>query len=232
VSGDESIINGEPQSLVVQLRYGKDNVPKVPVDKPPPLAQEMQMKSTADTGLPGSSSTHLAPIQPPAAPASAQQYPSEATLQAPMPRMPPHSIPPSHWAPQPALGMHGSSMPPLLSAPETRPQLLPVAAQLPYAPQPQSFSQPPVMNASAMPRDTPAPHPSSYGATQQRPTMVAPSMPAASVPGTAPLEAPKPTQPAESNGISEAKQTEPGPSYPPGLPPMQSHFFQGRDPPH
>lgn len=37
-SGDESIANGEPPSLVVQLRYGKGKGPSVPVpvDKPPP----------------------------------------------------------------------------------------------------------------------------------------------------------------------------------------------------
>jgi hypothetical protein len=233
VSGDESIINGEPQSLVVQLRYGKDNVPNVPVDRPPPPAQDMQTKSITDTGLPGSSSTHLPPIQPPLAPVSAPQYHSEAMRQAPMPGMAMHSAPPPHWAPQPAHIINASPLAPTPQSQEARPQLPPMTAHLPPVPQSQTSFRPPAVNASAMTPGPPAlPPPSFYGTDSQRPTMAAPSMPSAPMSGTAPLEVPKHTQPAEPNGMSQAKPADPGSYYPPGMPPTQSRFFQGGNPPH
>ncbi|KAJ5833749.1 hypothetical protein N7474_002060 [Penicillium riverlandense] len=233
VSGDESIINGEPQSLVVQLRYGKENAPKVPVDKPPPPAQDLQTKSITDTGPPGSLSTHLPPIQPPPAPVSAAQYYSETMRQAPMPGMAMHSAPPLHWAPQPAQIMNASSLTPTPPSQEAKPQLPPMTAHLHPVAHPQSFSRPPAMNASAMTPGPPAPHPPSfYGTDSQRPTVVAPSMPSAPMSGPAPLETPKHTQPAESNGVTQAKPAEPGSYYPPGMPPTQSPFFQGGNPPH
>ncbi|KAJ5108509.1 hypothetical protein N7456_005184 [Penicillium angulare] len=61
VSGDESIINGEPPSLVVQLRYGKGNPsgePKPSVDEPPPV-QDVQMKEPSNAGNPTDSHAPL-----------------------------------------------------------------------------------------------------------------------------------------------------------------------------
>lgn len=233
VSGDESIVNGEPQSLVVQLRYGKDNAANVPVDRPPPPAQDMQTKSTTDTGLPGSSSTHLPPIQPPPALASVPQHHSGAMRQAPMPTMAMHSAPPPQWAPQPAQIMNASPLQPPAPSQEARPQLPPMAAHLPPVPQPQSFPRPPTMNASAVTPVPPTLPPQSfYGTDRERTTMAAPSMPPAPMSGPAPLEVSKHTQPTEPNGVSQAKPAEPGSYYPPGMPPTQSHFFQGGNPPH
>ncbi|KAJ5619004.1 hypothetical protein N7510_002988 [Penicillium lagena] len=231
VSGDESIINGEPQSLVVQLRYGKDNAPNVPVDRPPPPAQDTQAKSITETGLPGNSST-LPPIQSPLVPASVPQHHSEAMRQAPVPGMVMHPAPPPHWAPQAAQFINASPLPPIPPSLEARPQLPPLNANLPPAPQPQSVSRPPAINASAMNPGPPALPPPSYVADNQRPTMAAPSMLSAPMGGTAPLEASKHTQSVEPNGVSQAKPAQPSPYYPPGMPPTQSHFFHGGNPPH
>ncbi|KAJ6155565.1 hypothetical protein N7470_006131 [Penicillium chermesinum] len=52
-SGDESIIHGEPQSLVIQLRYGKgneSNAPKPPSDEPPPAQDAPYEGSQSDRG--------------------------------------------------------------------------------------------------------------------------------------------------------------------------------------
>lgn len=69
-SGDESIMNGEPPSLVVQLRYGKGNAPrdpKDPVDEPPPT-QDVRLKDISQTDV----STELsAPSQATTLPAPA-----------------------------------------------------------------------------------------------------------------------------------------------------------------
>lgn len=65
-SGDESVIDGEPRSLVVQLRYGKGSVPDAqqPSGDEPPPQQDTQMKeaiqqesSTNSSALPLPSQT-------------------------------------------------------------------------------------------------------------------------------------------------------------------------------
>ncbi|KAJ5573667.1 uncharacterized protein N7459_008094 [Penicillium hispanicum] len=106
-SGDESIINGEPPSLVVQLRYGKGNTPsepKPPVDEPPPF-QESQMRdvrqakpstepsvSVPSTSLPTALSLPAEPLpQKPAqsvAGTSATPIPSASTTQEAMSQAP------------------------------------------------------------------------------------------------------------------------------------------------
>lgn len=53
-SGDESIVNGEPPSLVVQLRYGRRNArhdSKVPDNEPPPR-REVQMNGDIQVEVP------------------------------------------------------------------------------------------------------------------------------------------------------------------------------------
>lgn len=65
-SGDESITKGEPQSLVVQLRVGKINVPSEhkPSDDEPPPSKDVQMKDVS-VGVPPTSqpTTDRAPTQ-------------------------------------------------------------------------------------------------------------------------------------------------------------------------
>ncbi|KAJ5223607.1 hypothetical protein N7468_008149 [Penicillium chermesinum] len=71
-SGDESIIHGEPQSLVIQLRYGKgneSNAPKPPSDEPPP-AQDAPMKEVSQTEVPTNTSAPTLPIPSQSASAS------------------------------------------------------------------------------------------------------------------------------------------------------------------
>ncbi|KAJ5653233.1 hypothetical protein N7490_000236 [Penicillium lividum] len=57
-SGDESIINGEPPSLVVQLRVGKGNMPseQKPANDEPPPVQDVQMKDISE-GVPSQFAT-------------------------------------------------------------------------------------------------------------------------------------------------------------------------------
>lgn len=71
-SGDESIMDGEPPSLVVQLRYGKGNAPgdpKVPLDEPP-SAQDAQMK---DANQEKASAQAPAPLQATSLPTAASE---------------------------------------------------------------------------------------------------------------------------------------------------------------
>jgi len=78
VSGNESIANGEPQSLVVQLRYGKGNVPgqpKVAKDEPP---------STQDTQMKDASQTETSPPSLPSLPPQSKPLPTPA----PVPHVP------------------------------------------------------------------------------------------------------------------------------------------------
>ena len=67
-SGDESIINGEPPSLVVQLRYGKGNAssnPTPPVDEPPPAqdTDASQVKEPANSAA-ALSTTSMQTVSP------------------------------------------------------------------------------------------------------------------------------------------------------------------------
>lgn len=114
VSGDESIVNGEPRSLVVQLRYGKGNDPresKIPVDEPPP-AQDVQMNDAGQTGV---SAEMPAPSQitslPASAPASEPGRPAETAQPAPniASSFPP--VPPLQQPSQPAPTLAPPQMP-------------------------------------------------------------------------------------------------------------------------
>ncbi|KAJ5241316.1 uncharacterized protein N7469_002907 [Penicillium citrinum] len=80
-SGDESIANGEPPSLVVQLRYGKGKGPSVPVpvDKPPP-AEHVKPHEMSRVEIPVKSS---APE-----PQSRPSYAPEAMVNPPEPSKP------------------------------------------------------------------------------------------------------------------------------------------------
>lgn len=123
VSGDESIVNGEPPSLVVQLRYGKGNGPrdsKVPVDEPPP-AQDVQMN---DAGQIGVHSAIPAPSQPTTLPTTAAgpetARPAETTQPAPTtaPSFPP--VPPLQQPAQPAPTLAPPPMPAASDSQETK----------------------------------------------------------------------------------------------------------------
>lgn len=105
-SGDESIMNGEPPSLVVQLRYGKGNAtrdPKVPVDEPPPT-QDVHMKAASQSGL----STE--PSAPSAAAGPVVDRPSETAQPAPTTTSSFPSVPTPKHSVQPA---------PVIAAPPT-----------------------------------------------------------------------------------------------------------------
>lgn len=116
VSGDESVVNGEPQSLVVQLRYGKHNapgVPKVPVDEPP-TAQDGHFTAVSEPRPPVAySSTHLPPASLPSfGPSSALSNSSETPRQVPTmtaPLVPP--VPAPEVVSQPAPAPSAPSMP-------------------------------------------------------------------------------------------------------------------------
>lgn len=98
-SGDESIMNGEPPSLVVQLRYGKGNAtrdPKVPVDEPPPT-QDVHVKDASQFGL---STEPSAPSAPAAGPVVDRS--SETAQPAPTTRPSFPSVPTPKQSVQPA----------------------------------------------------------------------------------------------------------------------------------
>lgn len=125
VSGDESIAIGEPQSLVVQLRYGKGKVPgqpKVALDEPPP-AQDTQMKDAseaeASTQQPVPPQPTLLPVPAPAT-VTAQLAPSAPAVAAP-------SFPPAPGpqVPQPAPTMAAVPLP-SMSTPQGATPLAPV----------------------------------------------------------------------------------------------------------
>jgi hypothetical protein len=109
VSGDDTITNGEPQSLVVQLRYGKGNLPsqpKVAQDEPPP-AQDAQM-------------TDVGEVKPSLHESFPHQTISFATPAATAPSFSPAPVP---QLPQPVPTMAAPSMPlasnPQKPAPQT-----------------------------------------------------------------------------------------------------------------
>ncbi|CAI7582236.1 hypothetical protein N7533_010064 [Penicillium manginii] len=98
MSGDESIVNGEPHSLVVQLRYGKGKVPSspIPVDEPPPdrrasqnemIKVEVRTASSASVSQPRPSYAPESMLNPsePAQPAQSTETPSSVPL-APLPQ--------------------------------------------------------------------------------------------------------------------------------------------------
>ncbi|KAJ5304117.1 Spo12 [Penicillium atrosanguineum] len=108
VSGDESITNGEPQSLVVQLRYGKGNMPsqpKVAQDEPPP-ARETEMKDASEAEPSAHPSLPLQPTSlPTPAPAS---FTAQSAPAVTAPSLPPAPVP---QVPQPAPTMAAPPMP-------------------------------------------------------------------------------------------------------------------------
>lgn len=142
VSGDESVVNGEPRSLVVQLRYGKGNGPhesKVPVEEPPPT-RDAQMNDAGQAGL---SAGMLASSQSTALPTPAGEpeadRPAETAQAAPTtsPSFPP--APPLRHPPQPppslapppmhsAFDSQGAKLQPSTNGPVSESQLPPVSA--------------------------------------------------------------------------------------------------------
>ncbi|KAJ5665131.1 uncharacterized protein N7477_007579 [Penicillium maclennaniae] len=108
VSGDESIMHGEPQSLVVQLRYGKGNVPnqlEVAQDEPPPT-QESEMKDASEAEPSAHPSLPHKPTSlptPAPAPFTTQSAPAVTA-----PTCPPALVPP---VPQPVPTMTAPPMP-------------------------------------------------------------------------------------------------------------------------
>lgn len=139
VSGDESIVNGEPRSLVVQLRYGKGNGPrdsKVPVDEPPP-AQDVQMNDAGHTRVSaGISVPAQASSLPTPALGLAADRPAETVQPAPntapsFPSVPPLKQPPQPaltLAPPPASDFPGAKLQPPTNGPVSEAQLPPVSA--------------------------------------------------------------------------------------------------------
>lgn len=180
-SGDESIANGEPQSLVVQLRYGKGNVPsqpKVALDEPPP-AQDTQMKGASEAETP---TKPTLPPQPTSLPT-----PAPATVIA-----------------QPAPAVTAPSFPP---------------APVSQVPQPA-----PTMAAPPMPFES-----NSQGTTPQAPVNMPTIAPPPTLPVPAPIEVPKPREPAEANGLnglSTGAENRPVP----GIPHPQAPFTQSWNP--
>ncbi|KAJ5995029.1 hypothetical protein N7481_002006 [Penicillium waksmanii] len=101
-SGDESVVNGEPHSLVVQLRYGKGKVPSspVPVDEPPPGQRspqnemiKVEIRTVSSDSLPQprlnyapesmlNPSGPAQPVQSTEAPSSVPPAPQQAPLAA------------------------------------------------------------------------------------------------------------------------------------------------------
>lgn len=110
VSGDESVLNEEPPSLVVQLRYGAPGAPKVLVDKPPP-AQDVQMKGAEEMRPPvGDSSTHIPPtFLPSSNPQPALNNSSEIPRQGPAMTAP--------TMPAPVVNQQGLSTMPFIPTP-------------------------------------------------------------------------------------------------------------------
>lgn len=91
VSGDESIINGEPRSLVVQLRYGKGSAPGGPKDPDePPPPKDASMEDAGQAGVPNEAYVPKDTPQPPPAtgPAAAPSATASAFASAPAPQAP------------------------------------------------------------------------------------------------------------------------------------------------
>lgn len=128
-SGDESIVNGEPRSLVVQLRYGKGSAHTGPQDpdEPPPTKDALM----EDVGQAGVSQKPSAPVDttkqtltpgPAAAP----------SMTAPgFPSVPAPQVPSQPAAPK----MTGLPMSALLNAPEPPAQLSTNTYHQPQAPE-------------------------------------------------------------------------------------------------
>lgn len=79
VSGDESLINGEPRSLVVQLRYGKGKASDAPTsyDEKPPPAQDITMTDAGQTAPSTQQPALQLPPQEPTTSNQPQQPPQE-----------------------------------------------------------------------------------------------------------------------------------------------------------
>lgn len=111
-SGDESVINGEPRSLVVQLRYSKGKAPGGPQgpDEPPP-AQDASMEDAGQAALDYKPSVMIIAAQPTSVPEPA----AVPSMTAPaLPSVPAPEMPPQPAAPK----MTGLPMSALLNAPE------------------------------------------------------------------------------------------------------------------
>lgn len=141
-SGDESIVNGEPPSLVVQLRYGKGNGPrdpKIPVDEPPP-AQVVPMNDDGRTGVSttGESASSQTTLLPGFAPAPGTDSPAETAQPAPTTAPSFQPVPPLQQVPQPAPTLAPRSMPSPSDSQETKLQAPAIGsvseAQLPSVP--------------------------------------------------------------------------------------------------
>ncbi|CAI7675570.1 unnamed protein product [Penicillium pancosmium] len=113
-SGDESVVNGEPHSLVVQLRYGKGKVPSspVPVDEPPP-GQRSPQNEMIKVEIPTTSSASIPQPRP--------NYAPESMLNPSEPAKPvqsteaPSSVPP---APAPQQAHLAASATPVSTGPQ------------------------------------------------------------------------------------------------------------------
>lgn len=142
VSGDESVVNGEPRSLVVQLRYGKGNGPqesKVSVEEPPPT-RDVQMNDAGHTGL---SAGMLAPSQNTTLPTpadgretdrlaeTAQPAPTTSPSFPPVPPLQQHHQPPPSLVPPPmhsASDFQGAKLQPSTNGPVSESRLPSVSA--------------------------------------------------------------------------------------------------------
>lgn len=127
-SGDESVINGEPRSLVVQLRYSKGKAPNGPQDPDePPPAQGATMEDAGQVAVPQQPS---APIDTPQ-PTSAPEPAAAPSMAAPtVPSVPAPQMPSQPAAPK----VNGLPMSALLNAPEPTAQVSANASHVPQAP--------------------------------------------------------------------------------------------------
>ncbi|KAJ5099765.1 hypothetical protein N7532_006766 [Penicillium argentinense] len=144
-SGDESIVNGEPPSLVVQLRYGKGKAPNnpVPVDEPPP-GEKFEPMQMSKVEVPAPSSTATDVLRPSYAPETMLKGPeteqsapamtaSSFGFEAPAPQQAPFAsaaAAPSSEEMAPQTSEGASSMFPATNTPFPVPDGIPKTTQL------------------------------------------------------------------------------------------------------
>lgn len=148
VSGDESIVNGEPPSLVVQLRYGKGTSrgSKASDDEPPPR-REAQMNGRIQVEVPLKAS---APVQPASLPTPAPgQAASEIAQPAPVTTASFPAVPTIQQPSQPPPVMPATVLPSVSATQEAKPQ---TPANASFA---SAVQFPPAVSPAEMPKSNP-----------------------------------------------------------------------------
>ncbi|KAJ5906551.1 uncharacterized protein N7473_003467 [Penicillium subrubescens] len=139
-SGDESIVNGEPRSLVVQLRYGKGSAHAGPQDPDePPPAKDALME---DTGQAGVSQRPSGPVDTPQQNLAPGPVAAASMTTPGFPSVPALQVPSQPAASKPT----GLPMSALLNAPEPAPQVSTKAYHQPQAPEGPKTGHPVAVN--------------------------------------------------------------------------------------